>query len=62
MVDCLNKDGNVNLAHISESVVDDINAGKGYRKAPKIELRTSQGETVQQVALAGAVVLKKKEN
>ena len=56
MVERLNKDGGVSLAPVSASVADEIKAGRGYRKSPKIELRTSQGETVQQVALAGAAV------
>lgn len=56
MVERLKKDGGVNLSPVSESVVDDIVAGNGYRKCAKIELKRAQGETVQQVAVAGAAV------
>ena len=54
MVEELNRDGNINLATVSESIIADIEAGRGYRKTASIKVYTSQGETVQQVVLAGA--------
>ena len=54
LVERLKKDGGVSLSLISESVIDDILAGNGYRKSPKIEIRSTHGEAVQQISIAGA--------
>ncbi len=58
MVDKLKADGGVELSKISESLVEDAASGKGYRKTAKLELRSNQGEKVQQITSAGIVAAK----
>ena len=54
LCDALMRDGSVSLTKVDAGVVDDIIAGKGYRRTAKLEYRAEQLDFIQQLKIAGA--------